>query len=120
MTSNQRLKILEESLLQQGIFINKLFPSKQFIVLEQLIKVINRNKGIIQINTEELIQLIQSKKGISISIRTVRSTISAIKSTHQFIVTKTNNNREYLIVDKEHEDFMKIMNVVFHSSDICR
>ena len=117
----QRLKKLEGDLRQQNVFMNELFPSKQFLVLEQIIYWINKNNGICKFGTDKLIQSIQDNIGVSVSVRTVRSAIKAIKMTRQFIVTRLRSNRcnngKYVIVDMKHDSFKEILKEVFLLSD---
>lgn len=117
----QRLKKLEGDLRQQNVFMNELFPSKQFLVLEQIIYWINKNNGICKFGTDKLIQSIQDNIGVSVSVRTVRSAIKAIKMTRQFIVTRLQSNRcnngKYVIVDMKHDSFKEILKEVFLLSD---
>lgn len=117
----QRLKKLEEDLLQQNVFMNELFPSKQFLVLEQIIYWINKNNGICKFGTDKLIQSIQDNINVSVSVRTVRNAIKAMKLTDQFIVTRLQSNRcnngKYVIVDMKHENFKEILKEVFLMSD---
>lgn len=47
-----RFKKLEVDLRQQNIFMNELFPSKQFLVLEQIIYWINKYNGICKFGTD--------------------------------------------------------------------
>ena len=100
---SKRLNQLKEDLLQQNVFMNELFPSKQFLVLEQIIYWINKNNGICKFGTDKLIQSIQDNINVSVSVRTVRNAIKAIKLTNQFIVTRLQSNRcnngKYVIVD---------------------
>lgn len=117
----QRLKKLEEDLLQQNVFMNELFPSKQYLVLEQIIYWINKNNGICKFGTDKLIQSIQDNIDVSVSVRTVRNAIKALKLTKQFIVTGLQSNRcnngKYVIVDMKHENFKEILKEVFLLSD---
>lgn len=120
-TKSQRLKKLEADLRQQNIFMNELFPSKQFLVLEQIIYWINKNSGICKFGTDKLIQSIQDNINVSVSVRTVRNAIKAMKLTNQFIVTRLQSNRcnngKYVIVDMKHENFKEILKEVFLLSD---
>lgn len=117
----QRLKTLEEDLFQQNIFMSELFPSKQFLILEQIIYWINKNDGICKFGTDKLIQSIQDNIDVSVSVRTVRNAIKALKLTNQFIVTRLQSNRcnngKYVIVDMKHENFKEILKEVFLLSD---
>ena len=117
----QRLKKLEDDLCQQNIFMNELFPSKQFLVLEQIIYWINKNNGICKFGTDKLIQSIQDNIDVSVSVRTVRNAIKAMKLTGQFIVSRLQSNRcnngKYVIVDMKHADFKEILKEVFLLSD---
>ncbi len=117
----QRLKKLEEDLFQQNIFMSELFPSKQFLILEQIIYWINKNNGLCKFGTDKLIQSIQDNIDVSVSVRTVRNAIKALKLTNQFIVTRLQSNRcnngKYVIVDMEHENFKEILKEVFLLSD---
>ena len=117
----QRLKKLEEDLLQQNIFMNELFPSKQFLVLEQIIYWIKKNNGICKFGTDKLIQSIQDNIDVSVSVRTVRNAIKAMKLTDQFIITGLQSNRcnngKYVIVDMKHENFKEILKDVFLMSN---
>lgn len=116
-----RLKNLEADLRQQNVFMNELFPSKQFLVLEQIIYWINKNNGICKFGTDKLIQSIQDNINVSVSVRTVRNAIKAMKLTNQFIVTRLQSNRcnngKYVIVDMKHENFKEILKEVFLMSD---
>ena len=116
-----RLKKLEDDLRQQNVFMNELFPSKQFLVLEQIIYWINKNNGICKFGTDKLIQSIQDNIDVSVSVRTVRNAIKAMKLTDQFIVTRLQSNRcnngKYVIVDMKHENFKEILKEVFLMSD---
>lgn len=118
---SQRLKKLEGDLRQQDVFMNELFPSKQFLVLEQIIYWINKNNGICKFGTDKLIQSIQDNINVSVSVRTVRNAIKAMKLTNQFIVTRLQSNRcnngKYVIVDMKHENFKEILKEVFLMSD---
>ena len=118
---SKRLNQLKEDLLQQNVFMNELFPSKQFLVLEQIIYWINKNNGICKFGTDKLIQSIQDNINVSVSIRTVRNAIKAMKLTDQFIVTRLQSNRcnngKYVIVDMKHENFKEILKEVFLMSD---
>lgn len=118
---SQRLKKLEGDLRQQNVFMNELFPSKQFLVLEQIIYWINKNNGICKFGTDKLIQSIQDNINVSVSVRTVRNAIKAMKLTDQFIVTRLQSNRcnngKYVIVDTKHENFKEILKEVFLLSD---
>lgn len=117
----KRLEQLEENLFQQNIFMSKLFPSKQFLILEQIIYWINKNDGICKFGTDKLIQSIQDNIDVSVSVRTVRNAIKALKLTNQFIVTRLQSNRcnngKYVIVDMKHENFKEILKEVFLLSD---
>lgn len=101
--------------------MNELFPSKQFLVLEQIIYWINKNNGICKFGTDKLIQSIQDNINVSVSVRTVRNAIKAMKLTNQFIVTRLQSNRcnngKYVIVDMKHENFKEILKEVFLMSD---
>lgn len=118
---SKRLNQLKEDLLQQNVFMNELFPSKQFLVLEQIIYWINKNNGICKFGTDKLIQSIQDNINVSVSVRTVRNAIKAMKLTNQFIVTRLQSNRcnngKYVIVDMKHENFKEILKEVFLMSD---
>ena len=118
---SQRLKKLEGDLCQQNVFMNELFPSKQFLVLEQIIYWINKNNGICKFGTDKLIQSIQDNINVSVSVRTVRNAMKAMKLTDQFIVTRLQSNRcnngKYVIVDMKHENFKEILKEVFLMSD---
>jgi len=110
----KRLKQLEEDLLQQNIFMDELFPQKQFLVLEQIAFWLSAN-GLCKVGTDKL------EEKLGVSVRTVRNAIKAIKSTNQFVVgrlqsTKTNCGK-YIIVDKQHENFKSIMREVFLLSE---
>ena len=120
-TKSLRLKNLEDDLRQQNVFMNELFPSKQFLVLEQIIYWINKNNGICKFGTDKLIQSIHDNINVSVSVRTVRNAIKAMKLTGQFIVTRLQSNRcnngKYVIVDMKHENFKEILKEVFLMSD---
>lgn len=117
----QRLKQLEEDLGRQNIFLNELFPSKQYLVLEQIIYWINKNNGICKFGTDKLIQSIHDNIDVSVSVRTVRNAIKALKATNQFIVTRLQSNRcnngKYVIVDMKHANFKEILKEVFLLSE---
>lgn len=109
-----RLKQLEEDLVQQNIFMDELFPQKQFLVLEQIAFWLSAN-GLCKVGTDTL------EEKLGVSVRTVRNAIKAIKSTNQFVVgrlqsTKSNCGK-YIIVDKKHENFKSIMKEVFLLSE---
>ncbi|MGE7921423.1 hypothetical protein ACQKM9_21170 [Viridibacillus sp. NPDC093762] len=109
-----RLKQLEEDLLQQNIFMDELFPQKQFLVLEQIAFWLSAN-GICKVGTDTL------EEKLGVSVRTVRNAIKAIKLTDQFVVGRLrsakSNCGKYVIVDKKHENFKSIMREVFLLSE---
>jgi hypothetical protein len=101
-------------LVQQNIFMDELFPQKQFLVLEQIAFWLSAN-GLCKVGTDTL------EEKLGVSVRTVRNAIKALKSTNQFVVgrlqsTKTNCGK-YIIVDKQHENFKSIMKEVFLLSE---
>lgn len=109
-----RLKQLEEDLLQQNIFMDELFPQKQFLVLEQIAFWLSAN-GLCKVGTDTL------EEKLGVSVRTVRNAIKSIKSTNQFVVGRLrsakSNCGKYVIVDKKHENFKSIMREVFLLSE---
>lgn len=107
----QRLKLLESELLKQGIYIDDLFPMKQYKVLEHIMYCLSAN-GIIKTSIEHL-----STK-LHVSERTVSNCIKALKSTDQFLFTRLKtritNNGKLVIIDKLSEHFSVIMSDVFN------
>lgn len=110
---NNRLQKFNDLLHQAGKFITELFPRKQVKVLDEILY-ITSGCGIAKIGLDKL------AVRADVSERTAATAVKKLKETGQYIIARLNAGQagKYIFVDKQHPNFLDIMEYVFHKDAI--
>ncbi|WP_048882992.1 HTH domain-containing protein [Bacillus sp. 445_BSPC] len=107
------LNSIEQSVIESGKSFYKLFPNKQYLVLEKITYLLS-GCGIWKIGADKLAE------DIGVSITTVYNAVKAIKKTGEIIVGRLadHNAGKYIFVLKSHPNFKEILNKVFFIDEL--
>ncbi|MCT1389841.1 helix-turn-helix domain-containing protein [Peribacillus frigoritolerans] len=107
------LNSIEQSVIKSGKSFNKLFPNKQYLVLEKITYLLS-GCGIWKIGADKLAE------DIGVSVTTVYNAVKAIKETGKIIVGRLadHNAGKYIFVLKSHPNFKEILNKVFFIDEL--
>lgn len=107
------LNSIEQTVIESGKSFYKLFPKKQYKVLEKITYFLS-GCGIWKMGADKL------AKEIGVSITTVYNAVKAIKKTGRIIVGRLadDNAGKYIFVLKSHPNFKEILNKVFFIDEL--